>query len=342
MPSDQAISDRGAGSSPGSLTRSLGAPAPVDGLFWLFSTLHIDELVWSASSGLRILMYHGICDDRLAAEPWLPPSFVTRSAFEAQLQYLAQNTCVLPLAEAVARLGARSLPRGSVVITFDDGYANNLHLAAPLLHRYGLPATVFVSTAHVESGQLFVSDLLRLIRLSGLMPANHSHHFSRAKKIPVDILLQHAAPYLVNLQITPEQHDGLRPLRIDELTKLNDGLIALGTHTHHHCILANENLQRRRWEITKSIRALSEWTGQRVFAFAYPNGDDGDYDERDKEILREHSVSVAVSAQPGTNHSGCDLLELRRYPVGLYHKRHTFAAEITGLRTVVRRLSGRL
>ncbi|PYR65755.1 MAG: hypothetical protein DMF88_18710 [Acidobacteria bacterium] len=59
-----------------------------------------DRLVWRlASRRLRILAYHGICDDELARERWVPPYFVTRSAFDAQLAYLKRHACVRPLSE---------------------------------------------------------------------------------------------------------------------------------------------------------------------------------------------------------------------------------------------------
>ena len=84
-------------------------------------------------------------EDRLRGEPWMPSYFVTRSAFEAQLQYLAQNATVLPLSQAVQRLAEGALPPGTVSLTFDDGYGNNLQLAQPLLKRYGMTATVFLA-----------------------------------------------------------------------------------------------------------------------------------------------------------------------------------------------------
>jgi len=43
----------------------------------------------------------------------------------------------------------------SVAITFDDGHANNLHLAYPMLQKYQLPATIFLSSAYVESGEMY-------------------------------------------------------------------------------------------------------------------------------------------------------------------------------------------
>ena len=93
-----------------------------------------ERLAWRMSGDrLRILCYHGVCEDRLAMESWMPSYFVRRSAFERQLQYLSDHAVVLHLADAVDQLKAGSLPPNAVCLTFDDGYANNLHLALPLL-----------------------------------------------------------------------------------------------------------------------------------------------------------------------------------------------------------------
>src|SRR5262245_24984674 len=118
-----------------------------DFVFEFFSRAGGDRLVWGLDRHrLRILCYHGVCDDHLAGQPWVPDFFVTASAFERQLQYLRRHARVLPLDEAARKLREGTLPPQAVSITFDDGYANNLHLACPLLVKYGLPATFFLSS----------------------------------------------------------------------------------------------------------------------------------------------------------------------------------------------------
>ena len=136
-------------------------------LYKSFSKLGGDRLIWKARSKyLRILCYHGICEDRLADQPWVPGFFVTASAFERQLEYLHHNACVLSLTESAARLRDGSLPPRCVSITFDDGYANNLSLAYPLLRKYKMHATLFLSSAYMESGELFPFLKMQLIRMS--------------------------------------------------------------------------------------------------------------------------------------------------------------------------------
>lgn len=315
-------------------------------VFRLFSEARCDRVVWRMDGArLRILMYHGVCEDAVAGQPWVPGFFVTRSAFESQLQYLSRWTCVLPLSEAVERLGSKTLPDRCVAVTFDDGYANNLHLAAPLLEKYGACATIFLATAYIQSGDFLPFDRLRLIRLAGL-GANSSNRKSNSELLeymthPVDAVLERADLWWKDVKagLTNEQRETLRPLQMDELKRLDRKLIDFGAHSHSHCILRNESPARREWELQQSIETVRSWTGGRGHLFAYPNGARGDFNEMDKSTLQSLHIKAALTTIPGANGPACDPLELRRYPVGLFHDENTFVAEITGFRSLLRSLS---
>ena len=59
---------------------------------------------------------------------------------------------VLPLSEAASRLAQGTLPARALSITFDDGYADNREIAAPILQRLGLSATFFIATSFLGGG----------------------------------------------------------------------------------------------------------------------------------------------------------------------------------------------
>lgn len=105
-------------------------------LCWPYAALH--NLV---SPGVRILMFHRV--DRLAAYDQLT---VSPERFRRQMQWLAAHCRVVPLSQALAEIDQGRVVRGTVVITFDDGYYDNYRYALPILHELGLPATVFVTT----------------------------------------------------------------------------------------------------------------------------------------------------------------------------------------------------
>jgi peptidoglycan/xylan/chitin deacetylase (PgdA/CDA1 family) len=225
----------------------------------------------------------------------------------------------------------RRFPSRSVAITFDDGYENNVTLASPVLERYGVPATIFLSTQWVEEGGLFPFDRLRLLRwwkpeLGASIP--------RHKKASIHAVLTWLGAHWPECQasLRPEQSRALRSLSWAQVRACSPARIRFGAHTHRHAILGNENRGDRRDEILTSVRLVRENTGSAEVAFCYPNGEPGDFDEEDQEIIRRQGCSCAVSNQAGANGPGADLYALRRYPIGLYHDRYSFLAEVTGLR----------
>jgi peptidoglycan/xylan/chitin deacetylase (PgdA/CDA1 family) len=95
---------------------------------------------------LRVLMYHKVND--------LPgnPLSVPVALFDQQMAQLRElGYTVVSLDEVLAYYGdGRELPRRSVLITFDDGYRDNLEHAAPVLERHGYPAVLFVPIAYLD------------------------------------------------------------------------------------------------------------------------------------------------------------------------------------------------
>jgi peptidoglycan/xylan/chitin deacetylase (PgdA/CDA1 family) len=94
-----------------------------------------------------ILTYHRICEAVTAYDPW--HLSVARAQFLAQMELVAHHYTVVSLDELGSRLDAGASVEGSIAITFDDGYFNNLRLAKPVLERLGLPATCFVATGFI-------------------------------------------------------------------------------------------------------------------------------------------------------------------------------------------------
>jgi peptidoglycan/xylan/chitin deacetylase (PgdA/CDA1 family) len=119
------------------------------------------------ASGVLILLYHRV--SQLASDPqWLS---VTPQQFAEHLEVLRQqyHLCTLMDLERGLRMGR--MPRKAVVITFDDGYSDNLHEAKPLLERYDAPATVFVTTGKLEGlSEFWWDELEALVLRSPVLP----------------------------------------------------------------------------------------------------------------------------------------------------------------------------
>jgi peptidoglycan/xylan/chitin deacetylase (PgdA/CDA1 family) len=118
-------------------------------------------------SGGMVLLYHRVAD--LASDPQLLA--VKPQHFAEHLEIVKRKCSPVSLKELVGGLKEKTLPEHPVAITFDDGYADNLANAQPLLRRYGVPATVFVTARYVGSGREFWWDELeRLILEPAFLP----------------------------------------------------------------------------------------------------------------------------------------------------------------------------
>lgn len=117
--------------------------------------------------GAIILMYHRIAE--VDSDPW--SLCVSPQNFAEHLESLQQYGNVLSLQELTQKLRDRKNVNRSIAITFDDGYADNLYNAKPLLEKYNIPATVFITTKGIDSKEEFWWDELdRLLLQSGTLP----------------------------------------------------------------------------------------------------------------------------------------------------------------------------
>lgn len=101
-----------------------------------------------------ILIYHRVAD--VKNDPHLLS--VSPDNFYKQLKYLQQNFQIIKLSELIEDLRTKQLKNKSIVITFDDGYADNLHNALPILEKLEIPATIFVVAGKINSPGPFYWD----------------------------------------------------------------------------------------------------------------------------------------------------------------------------------------
>jgi peptidoglycan/xylan/chitin deacetylase (PgdA/CDA1 family) len=116
-----------------------------------------------------ILMYHRIA--RAEHDPW--SLCVSPDRFAQQLEVLRRRAAVVPLQNLFEAIPAARTNRPPVAITFDDGYADNLHCAKPLLERHDTPATVFIASGYTGTRRAFWSDeLVRIVLGAATLPCH--------------------------------------------------------------------------------------------------------------------------------------------------------------------------
>jgi peptidoglycan/xylan/chitin deacetylase (PgdA/CDA1 family) len=276
---------------------------------------------------LSVLIYH-----RVPAEPdELLPGEPCAAEFERTMRWVKSVFNVIPLAEGVAGIKSGKLPPRALAITFDDGYANNATVAAPILKRLGLHATFFIATGFLDGGRMFNDTVIEAVRdcrdeqldLTDLGLGVHATVTLEQRRRAIDatltgikyrpkteraalasaVALAAGARLPTTLMMTSEQAAGLA----------REGF-ELGGHTVTHPILAQVDLGTARDEIERGRRRVDEISGRRTRLFAYPNGrPQRDYVKASVELVRELGFEGAVTTSNGAASVGSSPYEIPRF-----------------------------
>jgi len=185
-----------------------------------------------------------------------------------------------------------------VLLTFDDGYANNLRIL-PLLRELRVPATIFVSTAHVAEGRAFWWDVIyRERRRRGAAPVTIEREKNALKRRSYSAIEAYVRAEFGAAGRQPIG-DTDRPLTPAELRALaSEPLVTLGNHTADHAILTVHDDDMVRTQIRAAQESLAALTGAPPSIIAYPNGD---YDARVVQLARVEGLRLGVGVAPMKN-----------------------------------------
>ena len=264
------------------------------------------------------LMYHRIASGGAsdARAPFAPnlELFVAEQEFEKQIAWLARNHNCLRLDEAVMLLKQRKLPRRSVVVTFDDGYRDNL-LALPVLERYRVPATIYITTGAIartrtlwwdeqESALAALSSLelqgrrwdLSTSELKGRAFGDLNRLFKSMQPAAQDELMS-----------ALRSRAGSEPIFRDETilsweevrTLDRHPLITIGAHTVDHHVMTQLSENELEHQLTASRTELEHQLGHPVEHFAYPFGAVEHAAEREFNAAARAGFASAVTTRPG-------------------------------------------
>jgi peptidoglycan/xylan/chitin deacetylase (PgdA/CDA1 family) len=266
--------------------------------------------------------------------------------FREQIEFLASCYDILPLSELYYYAHSGQQVRNSLALTFDDGYANNLSVAAPILREFQAPATLFLCTdflgrdaywwdhlaqivltatqyprklAHIECGFLGAERLLNENPALQGQSAEESKA-GALKELVLELWgsLRHLSldriygllGELDSLFAPNVDLTGVRPLRIDEVQLAAD-IFTIGAHTITHPFLTAVDDQRLNAEIAGSLSMCRTLSSQVVDCFSYPFGD---FDARVAAEVAPH-MSLACTAQEGIVGPGTDPLRIPRIQI---------------------------
>ena len=278
---------------------------------------------------LLVVAFHRVAREFDPYDPETPDA----ARFARQLDAL-RGFDVVPLGAGLAALQEGRLAHTSVAITFDDGYREQLDVAAPLLEARGYASTVFVSSAFVGGPNMWHDRLLWALRegvagarLDGIgvaeaVPAELSARrrlaarcIAAIKFLPLEAREQAVGWVETACQAPPAPRLMLDAAELRRLAACPG--VEIGAHTRHHPILAGCVLDQARTEIGGSRVDLEQALGGPVKRFAYPNGHEGqDFGEREVALVREAGFTEAFSSDWGAVRPGSDPWRLPR--VSLY------------------------
>jgi peptidoglycan/xylan/chitin deacetylase (PgdA/CDA1 family) len=284
-------------------------------------------------------MYH-----RIAEEPFDPWGLaVSPDRFGEHLGWILEKRTALPLREFASRHLNRTLPSNAIALTFDDGYACTAEVAAPLLERFGIPATIFVPAELIERGRPFWWDELAEVVLTS--DEDHMTFEGEAirlgSKNPRDGNWDPGAPPLTPRQKafhriwaalrerTPKEIDHamqsfcshspggsgrvrLRPMSPAQVRLVSSNRIEIGSHALTHPWLTSLDRSEKLREIGESIARCAALTGVRPSSFAYPFGN---FDEEAALMVEKAGFECACATAPTSVKAGSSPFALPRIQV---------------------------
>jgi peptidoglycan/xylan/chitin deacetylase (PgdA/CDA1 family) len=340
----------------------------VCGVFKLFRWLNRNRLV--------ILTYHSVLPaaSNSNIDSGESRNVVDEEMFAWQMRYLAKHFHCLRLEDAVELLGSgQPLPQYSVVVTFDDGFRNNLRYAFPILQGCGVPATIFLTTGYIGRGTqlLWTERVGRLLRAAELpqtvtlpaepAPLTLSFGTEAEREDAARLVLSwlKSMPARQRDQVVQVLDDRLRRahravsttagpdpdrytfLTWNEAQSLARGGITIGSHTVDHPIMSSLDDDRRQFEVVESKKEIERHLGMPCTLFSYPNGTAADFDDRDKTNLGNAGYVAAVSQIAGVNDKSTDRFALRRLNIGRGHGPQLFIAQVSGCWPWMRSMAAR-
>jgi len=295
-----------------------------DGLYQeIFENLSYKK-EYRVNKNINVLLYHRIID--LELDTW--KLAVSPDHFDEQMKYLKKHYKILRFEDDWTETDEKS-----VVITFDDGYFDNYRYALPILEKYGIHATFFVSSGHIDDVKEFWWDELeRMFFCNSSLP---DHIYYEGLKLPLDTdELKREACYFIHpyiKKLKPEErnveikrlkeilNDNSAPrqthrtMSSDELKKLAASeLVTIGAHTVTHTALSRESYDEQLYEIKKSKEAIENIVDKRVNVFSYPFGGRQDYNSDTIRVLTSLSFTKSASGFWGVSDGCTDVMQIPR------------------------------
>jgi len=273
-------------------------------------------------SGLAFLFREGFQRNRLSI---LMFHDIDQKTAKQSFEYLTRHYNIISLQtylEARQSGDLSRLPKKALIITFDDGHKQNYQIY-PILQSLGVPATIFLCSGIVDT---------------------HRHYWFKENKTGLStdslkkISHQERLQKLAVAGFQPEkEYEDRQALTKEEIEEMKTA-IDFQAHTVFHPCLPTCTRAEAKWEIDTSKQDLETKYDLDIRAFAYPNGD---YSDRDIDLLKEAGFQLAVTVDHGYNTSDTDLFRLKRLSSNDTSNMDELIVKASGLWGFIKKLSGK-
>jgi len=306
---------------------------------------------------LRVLAYHRVYDFDAENYPF-DDDLISASVceFKNQLKFISDNFNVITFHEASRYLeNDQSFPRNSLVITFDDGYADNYYNAFPLLKKYGLKAVFYLATDNIGTTTPFWFEKIAFYGKRGLLDST-LRNFDSALKLVLPTNYK-AADWqsLRSFLIKSKNHERLRllnlideycqtdisakemkfvlPMTWIEAVEMSRAGMEIGSHTKSHLVLGMASQAEVLCELKDSKKIIEEKIQSSVVSVSYPIASHCfSINETVTTLAKEVGYKWGVSYFSGTDalplEDDASRYSLRRLKVERYTSLQRFSAQL--------------
>lgn len=281
-------------------------------------------------NNVLVLLYHRVGE----VENDIFDISVSSENFDKQMRYLSENYYVTKFDNDWSQI-----EKDAIVITFDDGYEDNYINAVPILEKYSIPATFFVSTSNIGSSREYWWDEI----IDNCIAENGKNSFrlkddifeytwdtsNYASRIEMGLsirqLLRREASGSIRDYWLKQLQDwsGRSDIGNAKNYSMNEeqiriiaekSLFTIGGHTVTHRSLGALNYKEQYKECKESIDMLKHIIGRQVDVFSYPFGGANDYNSETITIMKKLGVKKAATTKQEVYRNG-NLFEIPRVAV---------------------------
>lgn len=257
-----------------------------------------------------ILVYHRVAD----AGPDPFKLAVSPMNFMEQMALLKSNYHVISMDQLLNGIREKSISERAVVITFDDGYRDNLLNAKPVLEKFDMPATIFISTANLGKpfwwdelagfmDELEENNKLKQYCIDNFSITNNDQNWYLAVYRRLKFLKPPARQSeFEKIRALSVRHNDLlnmRSMNTGEIKHITSRNITIGGHTVNHVPLSILSAEEQQREIFENKKQLEQIIQKPVLHFAFPFGQTKDISAGSINLLENAGYNSALCSSGG-------------------------------------------